>query len=74
MYSKLIYCITAAILCVVGEEYAGTSDTKYLGALAFGYVSYRVWGDEKPSKHLYWFWFIIQPCLFGTVGGSLLFS
>lgn len=74
MYCKLAYCVSGAISLVVIEEYAYTSDCKYIAGLFFGYTLYRMWGQEKPSKHLAWFWFFVQPCLFGTVGGSLLFS
>ena len=71
---KFFYCIAGAITFVVIEEYAGTKDCKYIGALFFGYTLSRMWGNEKPAKHIAWFWFFICPCLFGTVGGSLLFS
>lgn len=74
IYAKLGFCVFGAISFVIIEEYAGTKDTKYMAALFFGYTNFRVWGQDKPAKHIAWFWFFIQPCLFGTVGGSLLFS
>ena len=59
IYCKLAHCIVAAMFFVIVEYHAKTSDAKYLGALSFGYVSYRVWGEDKPSKELAWFWFFI---------------
>eukprot|EP00347_Sterkiella_histriomuscorum_P019238 403342411 len=74
IHMKLCYCIFGAISFVIIEEYAESHDCKYIAGLFFGYTLSRVWGEEKPTKHIAWFWFFIQPCLFGTVGGSLLFS
>jgi len=74
IYSKLAFCIFGAISFVIIEEYSGTKDTKYMAALFFGYTLFRLWGQDKPAKEIAWFWFFVQPCLFGTVGGSLLFS
>jgi hypothetical protein len=74
MYAKLAYCVVGPMTFVIMEEHSGTKDTKYMAALFFGYTLFRVWGMEKPAKEIAWFWFFIQPCLFGTVGGSLLFS
>ena len=47
---------------------------KYIASLSFGYVSSRIWGAEKPTIHLSWLWFFIQPIFFACVGASLLFS
>lgn len=74
IYAKFIYCAVGAMVLVIIEEYAYTKDCKYIAALFFGYTLFRMWGDEKPAKHVAWFWFFICPCLFGTVGGSLLFN
>lgn len=37
-----------AISFVIMEEYAKSHDAKYISALTFGYVLFRVWGNEKP--------------------------
>jgi hypothetical protein len=66
---KLVFCIIAAMLFVIIEEHAHSHDAKYLGALSFGYTCFRIWGNDKPAKEIAWFWFFVQPCLFGTVGG-----
>jgi len=41
------------------EFEAHTNEAKYIGALFFGYTSFRVWGDDKPTKEITWFWFFI---------------
>jgi NhaP-type Na+/H+ or K+/H+ antiporter len=74
MYLKLAWCVIIAMCMVIIEEVAHGHDAKYIASLSFGYTSFRVWGAEKPAKEIGWFWFFLQPCLFGTVGGSLLFS
>jgi NhaP-type Na+/H+ or K+/H+ antiporter len=56
------------------EYEAASNEAKYICALFFGYSSHVVWGTDKPAKEIAWFWFFIQPFLFGTVGASLLFS
>lgn len=66
---KLVYCVIICMVLVIIEDKAKSHDAKYLGALSFGYTCFRVWGNDKPSKEIAWFWFFIQPCLFGTVGG-----
>ena len=44
IYSKLAFCISAAMIFVIIEEYANTKDTKYMAALFFGYTCFRLWG------------------------------
>ncbi len=74
IYLKLGFCLVAAIFFVIVEEYAGSHDAKYIGALSFGYTCFRLWGEDKPAKEIAWFWFFMQPFLFGTVGGQLQLS
>lgn len=59
IYLKLAFCIIGAIFFVIDEEYAGSHDAKYVAALAFGYTCYRLWGEDKPSKEIAWFWFFM---------------
>lgn len=59
IYCKLLYCIVGAMTFVIIEEHAGTKDCKYIAALFFGYVLFRMWGLDKPSKHIAWFWFFL---------------
>lgn len=74
IYAKLGFCLLIALFFVVAEEYAHSHDAKYIGALSFGYTCHRFWGEDKPAKEIAWFWFFMQPFLFGTVGGSLQLS
>lgn len=74
IWAKLFYGITCAIGYPVAAQLTGYSEFKYVGMLFFGYFSYRVWGEDKPSALLTSFWFYIQPFLFATVGATILFS
>jgi NhaP-type Na+/H+ or K+/H+ antiporter len=71
---KLVYCILGAMIFVIIANASHAHDAKYIGALSFGYTCFRFWGTDKPAKEIAWFWFFLQPLLFGTVGGQLLFS
>jgi NhaP-type Na+/H+ or K+/H+ antiporter len=74
MYMKSVYCMGCAILFVlVGEEIKYTN-SKYIAGLTFGYVSYRMWGEDKPTAELGWVWFFITPLFFGSVGATLILS
>lgn len=42
--------------------------------LTFGYVSFRVWGEDKPTFILNRIWWYASPLLFATVGALLVFS
>ncbi len=61
-----------AVTFVIASEYSTYTDGKFIACITFGYICFRVWGDDKPMKEVGWVWFFIQPFLFGTVGASLL--
>jgi NhaP-type Na+/H+ or K+/H+ antiporter len=71
---KAIWCILWALGFVVGSTKSGYNEAKYTAALCFGYVNNRLWGTEKPAKEIAFFWFFLQPVLFGSIGASLDFS
>ena len=74
MTCKFLYAVAGAISFVVVGEESTYTDSKYVVSLSFGYVLFRMWGDDKPQKELYWLWFFIQPLFFGSVGAALLFK
>ena len=59
---------------VIASELSTFKNAKFIACLSFGYTCFRVWGEHKPAKEIGDSWFYIQPFLFGTIGGALLFS
>jgi hypothetical protein len=59
IYLKMCYCIGCAIGFVLVGEATHFANSKYIASLTFGYVSYWMWGEDKPSKELGWFWWFI---------------
>lgn len=57
--AKFIWLMSVALGLTLLEWKIHTTEAKYIAALFFGYTTYRLWGKEKPAKHLYWFWFFI---------------
>ena len=49
IHLKAIWCIAIAVADLVAVQKSGFSESKFIGALFFGYTSYRVWGEDKPS-------------------------
>jgi len=47
---------------------------EFLCAFIFGFVAYRIFGEDKPMHELEVFWGICTPFLFGTIGASLDFE
>ena len=47
---------------------------KYIFIIVFGYMCFRAWGKDKPEKELVLLWIFIQPCLFATLGATLIFT
>jgi NhaP-type Na+/H+ or K+/H+ antiporter len=74
MHLKFIWCLIMVFMFPFAADLDGYPHAKFVAALFFGYSSYRVWGEDKPSAYLYKFWFFLQPCLFGTVGAQLIWS
>lgn len=71
---KCALTFTLAILFTIVCEIIKAKQSKYVGVIAYGYVCFRVWGNEKPKKELAYIWNYMTPFLFGTVGASLQFS
>jgi len=57
MFLKFIWCIIMVFGFPFAADFDGYPHAKFIAALFFGYSSYRVWGEEKPSAELYRFWF-----------------
>ena len=74
LWLKAIWCISVAIGFVLAADLTGFKEAKYIASLFFGYVSFRLWDTNKPSKELAQIWFFLQPILFGCVGGGLNLS
>lgn len=52
LWLKALWCISIAIAFVLAADLTGFKEAKYIAALFFGYVSFRLWGANKPSKEL----------------------
>jgi len=73
VHLKAAWCVAAAVILAVVSQYSTLENGKFLGSLAFGYVSFRIWGaDKMPTKQLAWFWWAYQVLFFGCTGASLL--
>jgi NhaP-type Na+/H+ or K+/H+ antiporter len=68
LHAKTVYCMICIIAFPVVADVVHFPNVKFIASLMFGYVGYRVWGENKPSVYLYKIWFFLQPFLFGTVG------
>lgn len=74
MYLKFISSILVFISFPVAAHYLDAPNAKYIGVFFYGYVSYVVWGNDKPSALLTRMWFFMQPLLFASVGATVVFS
>lgn len=59
MFLKFLWCIFFVFAFPFIADFDGYPHAKFIAALFFGYASYRVWGEEKPSAELYKFWFFL---------------
>lgn len=59
MYLKFIWCLICVFAFPFAADLDGYPHAKFVAALFFGYSSYRIWGEDKPSALLYKFWFYI---------------
>lgn len=50
IWLKAAWCISVAIGFVLAADLTGYKEAKYIASLFFGYVSFRLWGTNKPSK------------------------
>jgi type III secretory pathway component EscS len=71
---KFIWCFMVVLSFAIGSDVANYSEAKFIGSLLFGYTSFRVWGLDKPTAHLNFWWFLMQPLLFSTIGATLFIS
>ena len=46
-------------------------EAKYIAVIVYGYICYRMWGEEKPEHELATVWLFFMPFLFGSVGASI---
>jgi disulfide bond formation protein DsbB len=74
IYLKCAYSIIMSIGLIIAAQESTFVNGKYIACLTFGYTSFRVWGDKKPTAEIANVWFYIQPFLFGTIGAALLIS
>lgn len=59
MYTKFIFCAVSAIGIVLAANLSTFKESKYIGALFFGYALQKIWGDEKPTALLATYWIFI---------------
>lgn len=59
LHLKFIWCIIMVFMFPFAADLDGYPHAKFVAALFFGYSSYRVWGEDKPSAYLYKFWFFL---------------
>jgi len=59
MELKFLWCIFCVFAFPFAADLDGYPHAKFVAALFFGYSSYRVWGEDKPSALLYKFWFFL---------------
>jgi hypothetical protein len=61
MRVKALWCLFWALAFMLASNLSGFPFAKFTASLSFGYVSYRIWGEEKPIDELALFWLIFQP-------------
>lgn len=66
------FCLAIAFTIVC--QIIKASQAKYVGVIAFGYVCFRVWGNNKPKKELAFLWNYMTPFLFGSIGAAVRFD
>lgn len=49
-------------------------NTKFVGSATFGYILYKIWGNNKPQIYLKHLSTLMYPALFGCIGASIDFS
>ncbi len=73
-YWKLLVCLLMAFAVPVVSEVTKFYEAKFVCIIFFGFMAYRVWGEDKPEHELAIFWMFCQPFLFGSVGAAVLFE
>ena len=74
MTLKLIAVLIVAIATPIVAEVTTFKESKFVGIIFFGYMCFRMWGEDKPEEELGKIWMFCQPLLFGTVGAAVQFK
>jgi len=69
-FATLIMALAVPIVAELTHFY----ESKFVCIIFFGWMCYRVWGEDKPEHELGILWMFCQPFLFGTVGAAVLFD
>jgi NhaP-type Na+/H+ or K+/H+ antiporter len=64
------FALATPVICNV----SGVKESKYVFIIFYGYGTFRSWKQNKPTQQLAKIWKLVQPCLFGTIGASILFK
>lgn len=73
-WPKFFTTLILAVLAPVASDLNDFPESKFIFVIFYGYMCFRMWGEDKPEHELALFWMFCQPFLFGTVGAAILFS
>jgi len=73
-WPKFFFATAFAVAVPLVSEGVHWPEAKFVCIIFFGYMCYRVWGEDKPEHELGILWSFCQPFLFGTVGAAVLFD
>ena len=73
-WPKFFTTLILAVLAPVASDLNDFPESKFIFVIFYGYMCFRMWGEDKPEHELALFWMFCQPFLFGTVGAAVLFS
>ncbi len=68
---KFPLCVFIVSVILVFSELLKFHETKYMGVIIFGYILHCIWKHDKPEDHLKYFWMVLMPLLFGSVGAAI---
>jgi NhaP-type Na+/H+ or K+/H+ antiporter len=68
---KAVLVLAVAFFIVILSELIAFHESKFIGVIVFGYLCYRMWGEDKPEHELAQIWLYFMPFLFGSVGASI---
>jgi len=71
---KFFVTLFFAILAPILSDLVHFPESKFIFVIFYGFMCYRMWGEDKPEHELAVFWMFCQPFLFGSVGAAVLFS
>lgn len=52
MYIKLIAVMIVAVAMPIVAEVTTFRESKFVGIIFFGYMCFRMWGEDKPEEEL----------------------